>query len=96
MLRYLLENGADIDGQDFIGETPLFFAARGGEIETVKFLLAQGADINVKNTFGETVLAEISKPKVRDPGLYKPKQLSEAKAKYREIQQLLKTHGAIK
>jgi ankyrin repeat protein len=96
VLRYLLENGADIDGQNFMEETPLFFAARGGEIDTVKFLLAKGANVNIRNTFGETVLAEISKPKVRSSGLHEPKQLSRAKAKYPEILQLLKTHGAVK
>lgn len=55
-LRYLLEKGADINGCDETGKTPLLIAVASGVIDNVKFLLQHGADINGKDENGITPL----------------------------------------
>jgi hypothetical protein len=39
VVQFLIESGADIDFQDIIGRTPLYFAIVGGGIEVVELLL---------------------------------------------------------
>ena len=56
--RFLLE-GANVNFQDFWGETPLFLAAYKGNTCMVKILLEHdGIDINTKNTNGSTAILE--------------------------------------
>lgn len=50
-VKALLEKGAGLETKSRYGQTPLFFAARGGHEELVKFLLAKGATPNVNDTF---------------------------------------------
>lgn len=45
----LLENGADIDGQNQNGVTALSMAAQADQPGAVKLLLESGADITVKD-----------------------------------------------
>lgn len=52
----LLEKGADANGVDQLGWTPLMNAAEAENIELLKLLLEHGADINKKNGAGETPL----------------------------------------
>lgn len=47
LARVLLENGADPNGRDSSGETPLFAAARNGDAFAVNLLLEYGADREV-------------------------------------------------
>lgn len=58
IVRLLVENGADVNlpSTEYIGWTPLMYAARSGEIEVVKFLIESGADMEVKDTMGRTAL----------------------------------------
>lgn len=42
----LVEAGADVNVKDDDGKTPLYFAAAGGQLDTVAYLLANGADTN--------------------------------------------------
>jgi hypothetical protein len=44
--RLLLEEGADIDQRNVMGESPIIRAAHNGHMQTVKFLVEAGADIN--------------------------------------------------
>jgi ankyrin repeat protein len=52
MMLLLLDNGADIEGQDNGGRTALHLAAMNGNDEIVKLLLEKGADPTVLNEFG--------------------------------------------
>merc|ERR1719215_2057878 len=52
----LLQRGADVHARDAWDETPLFFAARAGQLHNCKLLIAKGADINAANADGHTPL----------------------------------------
>lgn len=45
-LKYLLENGADVNHQDHLGFTPLMTGARNGNLEMIKVLISYGARLN--------------------------------------------------
>lgn len=49
-------SGANVDGQDEHGLTPLFYAARHGNTNALAFLLAHGADASHQSKTGETPL----------------------------------------
>jgi len=55
-VEYLLENGADIDFQNYDGNTALYLAAFLGRVEIVKLLIENGADRSIANNIGETPL----------------------------------------
>ena len=53
----LLEKGANVNAQDYDGNTPLYWAVLGGNKEIVEVLVKVGADINIKNSkHGDTPL----------------------------------------
>ena len=54
LVRFLVENGADIDAKDVDGETPLHWAARQGHLAVVQYLVEQRADVNATNDHGTT------------------------------------------
>ena len=56
IIAILLDNGADPNAKNFIGDTALHHAASAGNIEAVKLLLAAGADSKAANDEGETPL----------------------------------------
>ena len=56
-VKYLVEQGTDIDAQDKYGKTAMMYAARYGDIDIVMYLVEQGADINLKTSEGKTALA---------------------------------------
>lgn len=56
MIAMLLAAGADVNCRDKHGETPLFWAIREGQVDTVKVFLANGADITTRNIIGSTPL----------------------------------------
>jgi len=49
--RFLLSKGADIEGLDEGGSTPLLLAAKADHCEIVGFLLKEGASVNVKSAY---------------------------------------------
>lgn len=56
--RQLIDRGADIDAQDAIGCSPLWYAAYwGGTSEMVHFLCSQGADVSLPNIWGKDLAA---------------------------------------
>ena len=59
-VRFLLQNGANVNAQNMSGDTALrsaiYFPERSRALEIVKLLLASGADINAKNYRSETPL----------------------------------------
>ncbi|MDR1385461.1 MAG: ankyrin repeat domain-containing protein [Planctomycetaceae bacterium] len=57
IIRYLLENGADINIRNNYGITPFYTAAGfNPNIEIIKYLAEKGADINIKSKNGGTAL----------------------------------------
>ena len=53
----LLDQGADVDAQDYYGLTPLFIASSYGHAPIVKKLLERGADFRIKTPAGRTPLS---------------------------------------
>lgn len=56
LVQLLLDNGASINAQDSLGNTPLHYAAAKGNIEKSLSLIWQGANVNSQNFSGETPL----------------------------------------
>ncbi|MCK5917449.1 MAG: ankyrin repeat domain-containing protein [Cocleimonas sp.] len=48
LLRQLIGEGANVNHQNFNGETALHIAASLGNIQMVQYLISQGADVNAK------------------------------------------------
>ena len=48
-VRTLLDEGANPNSRNRLGDTPLNTAARNGQIELVQLLIARGADVNLAN-----------------------------------------------
>ena len=53
LVEVLLEAGADPTAADRSGDTPLHYAARVGDSESVEALLAAGADVTARNNRGD-------------------------------------------
>jgi hypothetical protein len=56
MLDVLIDNGADINTHDPMGETPLNYAISLGYIRIVEMLIARGADVNLAGRFSDRPL----------------------------------------
>ncbi len=54
MIKFLLDNGADINGFAAYAEVPLIYAIGNGQQEAAKFLTEAGADVNLSSAFGAT------------------------------------------
>ena len=70
-MRFLLENGAQINAHGRFGNTALHFAAKDSHIKLAEFLLENGADINAKNDDGETPLTYADKKDTKVKALIK-------------------------
>ena len=57
-VQWLLENGANVNHQDRIGYSALYFAVQEKFIGIIKYLLQKGADPNLKNIYGNTPFME--------------------------------------
>ena len=55
-LTKILDEGADINELNIIGQTPLFIAAANGKLDMVKELLRRGADSTVIDKDGSTFI----------------------------------------
>ncbi len=70
IVDYLVENGADVEALDELGNTALYFAVRGNKAETIPVivnkLLLSGADPNreLKSRYGTVFAASIRKGSV--------------------------------
>mmetsp|Transcript_20065 Transcript_20065/g.23109 ORF Transcript_20065/g.23109 Transcript_20065/m.23109 type:complete len:791 (-) Transcript_20065:122-2494(-) len=55
-VNFLLDNGADVNARTKEGETPLMWAVRDGQIDTVTLLLSRGADATAVDSEGRSVV----------------------------------------
>lgn len=56
VVKHLLGRGADINGQDEGGWTPLMHSCASDQMATVAFLLSQGASISIEDNEGKSAL----------------------------------------
>ena len=56
LAQRLLENGAEINGLDFVGSTPLHRAAEHGHVDVVRLLLDNQADVGIRDDLSRTLL----------------------------------------
>lgn len=55
-IQCLLKLGADLNGKDKQGNTPMHSAAAGGHVDAIKLLAKMGADVDRANEMGDTPL----------------------------------------
>ena len=55
-VKYLIEQGTDINAKDYGGNTALTESSYEGHLDIVKYLIENGADINTKGANGYTAL----------------------------------------
>lgn len=56
IVKYLLDNGANINELNYNEESALIFAIKNDKVDVVSLLITEGADINLKNNDGDTTL----------------------------------------
>lgn len=56
VIRFLLENGANVNERGFYGSTPLIAGVKTGNVEIVKLFLDYNADVNACDHLGNTAL----------------------------------------
>ena len=59
IMKYLIDQGADVNAKDIHGQTPLHHASiipQNITVEPVTYLIESGADINARDSFGQTPL----------------------------------------
>ncbi len=61
VVRYLLDEGADVNARESWGSTPLAEAAYYGHVDVIKELLLRGADINAACAQGTALDIAISR-----------------------------------
>ena len=53
VIRLLLQNGADVNKRDHLGNKPVHAAAMRNNAEVIAMLMKHGASINITNNYGE-------------------------------------------
>ena len=52
LMRFLIDNGADLDGYNAYDDVALIYALENQQIESAKLLVESGANVNIPNAFG--------------------------------------------
>ncbi|KAM6968098.1 uncharacterized protein bcl3 [Aplochiton taeniatus] len=66
MVHFLIENGCNVNGQSYSGNTALHSACGRGQVDTVRLLLRNGADSSIKNYHNDTPIMVAKNKKVTD------------------------------
>ncbi|KAL3151664.1 hypothetical protein ABBQ38_012652 [Trebouxia sp. C0009 RCD-2024] len=66
VVRFLLNEGASVNGKTRKGMTPLMFGAQSGSLELVKLLVKRKADASSKNKNGKTAASLARDPAVKE------------------------------
>ncbi|XP_040901344.1 B-cell lymphoma 3 protein homolog [Toxotes jaculatrix] len=66
MVHFLIENGCDVNGQSYSGNTALHSACGRGQVDTVRLLLKSGADSSLKNYHNDTPVMVAKNKKIAD------------------------------
>ena len=69
LVRYLVEHGADINKENWVGETPLFKACECGNEDLVSYLIEHGADVNKGHGCFFSPLRDVTGPYANCPFL---------------------------
>lgn len=56
LVRYLANNGADVNAADQEGTTALMYASAEGYVDIVQHLVKEGADVNLENQDGKSAM----------------------------------------
>lgn len=54
--RWLIDNGADVNAKNDIGQTPLYFACESKNVKISEQLIRAGADVNAKTNGGAYII----------------------------------------
>lgn len=71
MVRLLIAHGANVDGRDILGFTPLTYACRFGETAVARLLLDHGAILSLRDGTGKTALQTAQTSRHLSPTLIK-------------------------
>ena len=90
-VRLELEKGVDVNLKNLksMQETPLHFAAEGGQKEVAEYLISKGANVNAISSFGHMRIPTTPLDKAKE----EPWDSEETKAKKKEIADLLRKQG---
>lgn len=56
VIKYLLDNGADMEAKNILNQTPVYMAAKYAKADILKFLIRNGANMSVRDTSGKSIL----------------------------------------
>ena len=109
IVKFMIENGADVNAKNNSGGTPLNVASQGDNRDIVELLIENGANINNKNNNGltplhqasrngqkdivELLIAKGTEVNIKNNAGRTPLDLAE-QGGYTEIVELLREHGA--
>lgn len=71
LIKKLINLGAKVNVQDYLGKSPLHYACSKNDLELVSLLLSRGAKVNLKDNLGNTPLiscfTEVSRQSINGP-----------------------------
>ena len=85
-IRDLIARGADVNAQNYKGQTALHCAARAGFVEVVSLLLDHGAEVDLRDSAGHTPLMTALRSRIKNKDKLREvvQVLTEASAKFDE------------
>ena len=78
LIKFLADNGADVNREDSNGYSPLFLAVTSNKPRVVKWLIELGADVNTKSDAGYTPLTYTALMQIQDIPFKSKREISPA------------------